>query len=162
MNMKTWINIIVKAQRGLPLFLFLLIMSCQEWTPEAEGYYEVDGKRYNIHLMQINTYPISTNLELILQGAPAFYVQVFVWVPDKKLSAGDYNFSYGKSEPFINSMTINRGTNRALEIISYSSNSTGTMTVEVAGENYNLNFNGNIGGNNVKFYYSGLVASRNF
>jgi len=154
--MKTWRRINAKAHRSLLLFLFLLSMSCQEWTPEAEGYFVIDGKRYNIHLMVIKTFPFSNGIEVLLQGAPAFYVDMIVSVPAKTLNEGTYKVSYGYYPSGISWMSMLRGATS--EQITTDSNSEGSMTVEVAGENYVLNFNGKIGGRTIQFYYSGLAA----
>ncbi len=156
MQLNTWRNIIAKAHRSLLPFLFLLIASCEEWTPEAEGYYVIDGKRYNIHVMVIKTYPFSNSVEILLQGAPKFYVDLIVSVPAKTLNEGTYDLTYGLSPSLISWMSILRG--NVFEEITSASNSEGNMTVNLAGENYVLNFNGKIGGHPVQFYYSGLAA----
>jgi hypothetical protein len=156
MHMNTWRNIIARAYRSLLPFLFLLIMSCEEWTPEAEGYYVIDGKRYNIHVMVIKTYPFSNSIEILLQGAPAFYVDMIVSVPAKALNEGTYDLSYGLSPSLISWMSILRG--NIFEEITSASNSEGSMTVKMAGDNYVLNFDGKLGGSTVQFYYSGLAA----
>ena len=143
------------------LFPFLLIMSCEEWTPPADGYYIVDGKRYNVHIMAIYgaTFPSSSNnnIEIILQGAPAYNVVMFVSVPGNTLSAGTYHVSWGYEPLGINSISILRG--NTSDTMTSDIDSEGNMIVEVSGRNYVMDFTGKIQGRSVQMHYSGLVSA---
>jgi hypothetical protein len=142
------------------LLLLLLIMSCQEWTPQADGYYVIDGKRYNVHIMAIYgaTFPepSNNNIEVILEGAPAYNIVMFVSVPANTLSEGTYHVSYGYEPLGINSISILRG--NTSEDITSDVNSEGNMTVKVSNRNYVMDFNGKIKGRTVQIHYSGLVS----
>jgi hypothetical protein len=146
--------------RNLLIFPFFLMVSCQEWTPQADGYYMIDGKRYNVHIMAIYraTFPQSSNnnIEVILQGAPAYNVRMFVSVPANTLSEGTYHVSYGYEPLGINSISVLRG--NTSEDITSDINSEGNMTVEVSGRNYVMDFNGIIKGHTVQIHYAGLVS----
>jgi hypothetical protein len=159
--MNNSISPLKKRIRALMLFaLFLLFMACEEFTPAADGYYVVDGKRYDVHIMAIykEVFPQSSgnNIEVILQGAPAYNIVMFVSVPSNTLSEGDYHISYGY-EPFgINSFSLLRG--NTSQTISSDINSEGTMTVDITGSDYLMDFDGQIGGHSVQIHYSGLVS----
>jgi hypothetical protein len=159
-HMSNFIYKIFIKSRNLLLFSFLLAMSCEEWTPQADGYYIIDGKRYNVHIMAIYraTFPepSNNNIEVILQGASAYNVVMFVSVPANTLSAGTYHVSYGYEPLGINSISILRG--NISEVITSDINSEGNMTVEVSGQNYVMDFNGKIKGRTVQIHYAGLVS----
>lgn len=146
--------------KSLLLLAFLFVMSCEEWTPQADGYYIIDGKRYNVHIMAIygETFPgpSNNNIEVILQGASAFNVVMFVTVPSNTLSSGTYHVSYGYEPLGINSISILRG--NISEDITSDQDSEGNMTVDVAGRNYVMDFNGKIKGRTIQMHYSGLVS----
>ncbi len=144
---------------NLLLLLFLLIMSCQEWTPQADGYYVIDGKRYNVHIMAIRSYPqySNSNIELILQGARAYNVLMYVSVPGSILKDGTYQLSYN-SLMRINWISILRG--NTTEEITSNNNSEGNMTVKVSGLHYVMDFNGKISGHTVQIHYSGLAGNQ--
>lgn len=146
--------------RNLLLLLFLLTISCQEWTPQADGYFVVDGKRYNVHIMVIHSaifpQPSNNNIEVTLQGAPAYNVSMFVSVPLNTLSEGTYHVSYGYEPMGINWIRFLRG--NTSEDITSDINSEGKMTVKVSGRDYVMDFNGKIMGHTVQIHYAGLVS----
>lgn len=150
----------VEISRNLVLLPFLFIISCQEWTPQAEGYYIIDGKRYNVHIMAIygETFPqpSNNNIQVVLQGAPAYNVVMYVSVPANTLSEGAYHVSYGYEPLGINSISILCG--NTTEVITSDINSEGNMTVDVSGRNYVMDFSGKIEGRTVQIHYSGLVS----
>lgn len=146
--------------RNLVLLSFVFIMSCQEWTPQADGYYIIDGKRYDVHIMAIygETFPqpSNNNIRVTLQGAPAYNVVMYVSVPANTLSEGTYHVSYGYEPLGINWISILRG--NTSEDITSDINSEGNMTVEVSGSNYVIDFNGKIKDLTVQIHYSGLIS----
>ncbi len=152
-------NIVTKPENYLWI-IFLIFMSCEEWTPQADGYFVIDGKRYNVHIMTIYgdpfPQPSNNNIHVTLQGAPSFNVSMFVTVPSNTLSEGNYHVSDGYVRFGINSIKFFRG-NMAEDITS-DANSEGDMTVEITGQNYVMEFSGKIKGRVVQIHYAGLVA----
>ena len=146
--------------KSVMLMSFFLILSCEEWTPQADGYYIIDGKRYNVHIMSIygETFPgaSNNNIRVTLQGAPAYNVSMFVSVPSNTLSQGNYHVSYGYEPLGINWISILRG--NTSEGITTDIDSEGNMTVEMSGRNYVMDFNGKIKGRTVQMHYSGLAS----
>lgn len=140
--------------------IFLLFISCQEWTPQADGYYIIDGKRYNVHIMAIlgASFPQSSNnnIQVILQGASAFNVSMFVTVPTNTLSNGNYHVSYGYEPNGINWIRFLRG--NTSEDITSDIDSEGNMAVSISGQNYVMDFSGKIKGHTVQIHYAGLVS----
>jgi hypothetical protein len=149
-----------KKVRNLILFPLLLLIGCEEWTPEADGYYIIDGKKYNVHIMSIYgaafPQPSGNNIEVTLQGAPYYNITMFVSVPLNTLSEGTYHISWGYELLGINSIGLLSG--NTSEYITNDINSEGTLTVEISGQNYVMDFNGQIGGHPVQIHYSGLVS----
>jgi hypothetical protein len=144
--------------RNLLLILLLTIVSCQEWTPEADGHYTVDGKDYKVHIMYIDEASSGTNnnISVTWQGASGYNVRMFVSVAERSLAAGTYQVTWGYAPMGINSISILRGNTN--DMINNDSNSMGTMTVEKTGSHYRLDFSGTIGGRSVKIYYNGLAS----
>ena len=153
-------NVLTKARSLLFVVLFALTISCEDWTPQADGYYIVDGKRYNVHIMAIYgatfPQPSNNNIEVVLQGAPAYNIVMFVTVPTNTLSDGTYHVSYSYEPLGINSMSILRG--NTSEYISSDIDSEGNMTVKTSGRHYEMDFNGKIQNHTVEIHYSGLVS----
>lgn len=158
--MNTSMSLLTAKLRNLLPVLVLLLISCEEWTPQADGYYIVDNKRYNVHIMAVYKatfpQPSNNNIEVILQGASAYNVTMFVSVPANTLSEGTYHVSYGYEPLGINWISILRGSTSGS--ITSDINSEGNMTVEVSGQNYVMDFSGKISGHTVQIHYSGLVS----
>jgi hypothetical protein len=161
MNIVSPVSSGIAKLSNLLLLIFILFISCQdEWTPEADGYYIVDSKRYKVHIMAIYSDPFpqssNNNIEVVLQGASAYNVVMFVTVPSNTLSKGTYHVSYGYEPLGINSISFLRG--NLAEDITSDINSEGTMTVDVSGRNYTMDFKGTVKGRTVEIHYAGLVA----
>jgi len=156
------ISTFIEKFRNLVVLPFLFIMSCQEWTPQADGYYTIDGKRYNVHIMAISgptfPQPSNNNIQVILQGAPAYNIVMVVFVTSTTLSAGTYHMFDGNEPLGINSISILRG--NLSENITSDNNTEGTMKVEISGRNYVMDFNGKIRGRTVQIHYSGMVSKQ--
>jgi hypothetical protein len=124
----------------------------------ADGYYVVDGKRYNVHIMAVYgaAFPSQSanNIEVTLQGAPSFNVTMFLTSPGNTLAAGDYHVSWGYELRGINSLNVRYGGSE----FSANQSSVGNMTVETSGNHYIMDFDGNIQGHKVQIHYSGLIA----
>jgi hypothetical protein len=136
-------------------------MSCQDWTPEADGYYIIDGKRYKVHIMSIYNDPFASpsnttnETEITLQGAPYYNVTLFVRSPSVTLTAGTYKVSYFVDDPVRVSLSMIAGNSTT---IGMDGNSSGEMTIKISGNSYTLDLNGKLQGKTVQIHYSGLVA----
>jgi hypothetical protein len=153
----------IVRQVNLFLLSFLLSISCQEWTPEADGRYVIDGNTYKVHVMVIypSVYPMpsNNNIEVTLQGPSGYNVVFRVTVPGNTLAETTYHISNGIEPLGINYIQLLYGAGN--EIIS-DPDSEGTMTVGITDKNYVLNFEGEIAGHSIEIFYSGLVATQLF
>ena len=156
--------VIVKVKGILYLLILFIVVSCEDWTPQADGYFIIGTTRYPVHIMVIypDNYASATanyNPEIVLQGAPYVNVTMFVTTTSRTLPEGTYGLSAPYYEPSgINSLNLRYGSGSAE--ISADEDSEGTMTVEVSGKNYVLNFDGQIQGRTVQIHYSGLVSQQ--
>ena len=152
---------VIKFKSILPVLVLLLIVSCQEWTPQADGYFMIDNKRYPVHVMVVYTdtffddNAVKYDPEITLQGAPYCNVSMHVWSPTRTVPAGKYELAKNYNLMEINSVELSFGKSNTLNADYLS---TGTMTVEVSGDHYNLDFKGIMQRRNVEIHYSGLVA----
>jgi hypothetical protein len=144
----------------LTLLVLLAVVSCEEWTPAADGYFVVNHKRYPVHIMVIYK-DTNYNPEIVLQGAPYVNATMFVSTSSSTLTKGTYGLSAPFYEPMsINSLNLRYG--KTSPEINADKDSEGSMTVEVSGINYVLDFKGTIGGYPVEIHYSGLVSQQSF
>jgi hypothetical protein len=141
--------------------IILFITSCEEWTPEADAWYEVDGKKYDLHLMTILTSPFgvsphNNNFEINFDGASGNNINASIFVPNTTVETGKYKLTFLLSDaPSMNFVNIRR---RYINDMNSDINSTGTMTVQASGRNYIVDFSGTIQGHQVKIHYDGIVA----
>jgi hypothetical protein len=136
-------------------------LSCSEWTPEADGYFIVDGKRYRLHLAIIRLSPsISGNsfyaTEIGFAGGAYQNAQIVVISSSKTLSSGVYPLEVVKSliPPRTLGYSLSYG---ELNNIYSDAKSEGSLTVAISGNNYSLDFSGTTKGQNVQIHYAGRV-----
>jgi hypothetical protein len=151
---------LIKFKSILPVLVLFLVVSCQEWTPQADGYFMIDNKRYPVHVMVVYTDTFNDQggkyfPEITLQGAPYCNVSMHVISPTRTVPAGKYEMTRDYNLMDITSVGISFGKSNNL---STDYLSTGTMTVEVSGDHYNLDFKGVFQRRNVEIHYSGLTA----
>lgn len=145
------------------LLFFVFLTSCNEWTPQAEGYFVINGKKYDINVMVIVTdsddiSPDINSIYIILSGAPAFNVSISAWAPGRTLVGGDY-FLSKEYEPYaLNFVQFLRGNTTEYITVDPRNNGTGSMSVQINGGHYTLDFDGKGDNYNVEVHYSGLVA----
>lgn len=165
MKQKRMMQSPISYVKYLILLFFVFLTSCNEWTPQAEGYFIINGKKYDIHVMVIITddddiNPFINSIYMILEGAPAFNVSISVLAPGRTLVGGDY-FLSKEYEPYaLNFVEFLRGNTSEYITVSANSNGSGTMSVKINDGNYKLDFKGKIDSYNVEVHYSGLVAFR--
>jgi hypothetical protein len=137
--------------------------SCSEFTPEADAYFTVDGKRYDQYVMIVDDpefpNPVQNGITVFTQGASGYNVTMGVIVPGTTLVAGTYDVSYFPVEAStINSFSIYR--NNKESSINLDSESTGSMTVSASGNNYKMDFTGTIQGHAITVHYDGIIAKQ--
>lgn len=130
----------------------LLLCSCENnWTPEAEGYFTVDGIRYDLHLATNDVFDDNSG-GLNFVGPP--YCQIELVLSTAQLELPEYSLNSG-SEGKIITMMISYG--RELSVTA-DENASGMLTIGVGDAHTDIyNFTGQIGGHDVVIYYHGLT-----
>jgi hypothetical protein len=142
---------LIKGSRILSLLLPCLMFSCEKWTPEADGYFVVDGVRHNVYILVVTP----TSGGFFMQGAP--WVNTTVGI--SSFNPGTYHVAYYGGPGSMN-IEVRWSSSNVLQ--SYSDiNSTGTMTIKSSGENFIMDFDGVIQGKKVQMHYAGLVGHQN-
>lgn len=140
----------------------VMVTSCEKWTPQADAYYVVDGKRYPLDLLVTYQPPDlqPTGVQLVFTGAPGYNITTSVNNSSGELVEGTYVVTRQNLPLTINGFEINRG-DRLPEIQSYYNQSDeGQMTVTISGSTYTLDFSGQIDSHDLQIYYSGLISKQ--
>jgi hypothetical protein len=137
-------NSLSKIFKTLLTASFLAMGACEEWTPLAEGYFSVDGQRWKVHVMYIDGSSV-----IHFQGNEV-NTTVSFW--PQNIAPGTYHVAYSGNEPNSISVSVYCGPTCFVDM---DNTSTGTMTLELSGGNYVVEFSGTINGRNVEVRYRG-------
>lgn len=152
-----------KAFTFITIIISSILVSCTEWTPEAVGYFSVDGQRYNVHLttLRTNSYskpsdPAFYN-ELIFSGAPNYYITMSITSPSNALSNGTYPYEYyvSSDQMKISYYRVRYGSDS--KDFDTNIDSQGSMVIEISGSTYTFDFSGIIEGHSIKMNYVGMI-----
>jgi hypothetical protein len=156
--MRKFINPFFLGIRNFLVVSLLFIASCDEGPQElsTDGYYIVDGKRYNVQFISVHAEPsppgrADNNTKLIFHGDGDENISVYLTVSAGVLEATTYQvwWGYVMLGAYRPSVTT--------EPISKDFNSVGTLLIGVDGKKNVIDLEANIEGHSVQAHYVGLA-----